>query len=106
MLEGGIRNMKEPWDRFVVRCPPTLRLRVDEAARFYRRSRNAEIIMRLDHSLNGLPNLEFERAVEPPMFAHIEKSLRASLSKEEENLVLCFRRMSEVQRQALLNLIT
>jgi len=40
------------------------------------------------------------------MFAHIEKSLRANLSKEEEHLVLCFRRLSEVQRQALLNLIT
>jgi hypothetical protein len=98
--------MKEPWDRFVVRCPPNLRLRVDEAARFYRRSRNAEIIMRLDHSLNGIPNLAFERAVEPPMFAQIEKSLRANLSDEEQNLVLCFRRMSDVQRQALLNLIT
>lgn len=98
--------MKEPWDRFVVRFPPSLRRRVDEAARFYRRSINAEIIMRLDHSLNGLPNLAFERAVEPPMFAHIEKSLRANLSKEEELLVLCYRRLSDVQRQALLNLLT
>jgi Arc-like DNA binding domain len=98
--------MKEPWERFVVRFPPSLRRRIDEAARFYRRSINAEIIMRLDHSLNGLPNLAFERAVEPPMFAQIEKSLRANLSNEEEKLVLSYRRLSGVQRQALLDLLT
>jgi Arc-like DNA binding domain len=98
--------MKEPWDRFVVRFPPSLRRRVEEAARFYRRSINAEIIMRLDNSLNGLPNLAFEHAIEPPMFRHIEKSLRANLSQEEERLVLSYRRLSGVQRQALLDLLT
>src|SRR5262245_39588729 len=98
--------MKEPWDRFVVRCPPSLRLRIEEAARVECSSRNSYILCPLAHSLNGLPNLAFERAVEPPMFTYIEKSLRASLSKEEENLVLCFRRMSEVQQHALLKLIT
>jgi hypothetical protein len=98
--------MKEPWDRFVVRFPPELRRRVDEAAKFYRRSRNAEIIIRLDHSLNGIPNLAFEKAIEPAMFAQIEKSLRANLTDEEQLLVHCFRRLSSAQRRALLQLLT
>ena len=97
--------MKQTWERFVLRFPPPLRRRVDEAAKYYRRSVNAEIIMRLDHSLNGIPKLSFERAIEPPMFELIEKSLRANLTDEEQRLVLGYRRLSSTQRRALLDLL-
>ena len=98
--------MNEPIDRFVVRFPRSLRRRVEEVARFYRRSINSEIILRLDRSLNGLPDLETEGALEPPMFAAIERSLRGHLSDEEQTLVLAFRRLSGLKRKALIALLT
>jgi hypothetical protein len=98
--------MNELTERFVVRFPLWLRQRVGESARFYRRSINSEIILRLDHSLKGLPNLATEHAIEPPMFAAIERSLRGNLSDEEQTLVLNFRRLSAEKRKALLDLLS
>ncbi len=98
--------MNELTERFVVRFPLTLRLRVGESARFYRRSVNSEIIIRLDHSLNGLPEMTTEHAVEPPMFAAIERSLRGDLTDEEQKIVFSVRRMSAEKRKALLDLLS
>jgi hypothetical protein len=98
--------ISELTERFVVRFPPWLRKRVEESAKFYRRSINSEIILRLDHSLNGLPNLSTEHAIEPPMFAAIERSLRSNLSDEEQSLVLAFRRLSAAKRKSLLDLLS
>jgi hypothetical protein len=98
-------QMNELTERFVVRFPLWLRRRIGESARFYRRSINSEIILRLDLSLNGLPNLAAEHSIEPPMFAAIERSLRANLTDEEESLVLRFRRLSAEKRKALLDLL-
>jgi len=98
--------MNEPYDRFVVRLPRSLRKRIEEVANFYRRSINSEIVLRLDHALNGLPNLDAEHSLEPPMFAAIERSLRSQLSDEEQTLVLAFRRLSGLKRKALLALLT
>jgi hypothetical protein len=47
-----------------------------------------------------------EHAIEPPMFASIERSLRSNLSDEEQSLVLAFRRMSAAKRKALLDLLS
>ena len=98
--------MGEPTDNFVVRFPRSLRQRVGEVARFYRRSINSEIILRLDHSLNGLPSLAIEHSLEPPMFAAIERTLRGNLTQEEELVVLSFRRLSGAKRKALLDLLS
>lgn len=98
--------MNDLTERFVVRFPLRLRIRVGESAKFYRRSINSEIILRLDHSLNGLPNLAAEHAIEPPMFAAIERSLRGDLTAEEQMLVLAFRRLSAEKRKALLDLLS
>jgi Arc-like DNA binding domain len=98
--------MNELTERFVVRFPLGLRVRVGESARFYRRSVNSEIILRLDHSLNGIPNLAAEHALEPPMFAIIERTLRGNLAEDEQALVLSFRRLSAEKRKALLDLLT
>jgi len=98
-------NLNEPYERFVVRLPRSLRKRIEEVANFYRRSINSEIVLRLDHALNGLPDFSSERSLEPPMFAAIERSLRANLSDEEQTLVLAFRRLSGIKRKALLALL-
>jgi hypothetical protein len=98
--------LSELTERFVVRFPRRLRQRVEESARFYRRSINSEIILRLDHSLRALPDMATEHAIEPPMFAAIERSLRSNLSDEEQGLVLCFRRLSAAKRKALLDLLS
>ena len=98
--------MNEPYDRFVVRLPRSLRKRIEEVANFYRRSINSEIVLRLDHALNGMPNLAVERSLEPPMFAAIERTLRGNLSDDEQTLVLAFRRLSGLKRKALIALLT
>jgi hypothetical protein len=105
-LGEQLEMLSELTERFVVRFPLWLRLRIEESAKFYRRSINSEIILRLDHSLNGLPNMATEHAIEPPMFASIERSLRSNLSDEEQSLVLSFRRMSAAKRKALLDLLS
>ena len=96
----------EPVDNFVVRFPRSLRQRIGEVARFYRRSVNSEILLRLDYSLNGLPSMAREHSMEPPMFAAIERTLRGNLTQEEELLVLCYRRLSGAKRKALLDLLS
>ena len=97
--------MKNPTENFMVRFPPGLRNRIYEASQLYRRSMNSEIVARLDQSLRGLPDQQFERAVAPPFFPEIECLLRGDLTPEESDLIRCFRRMSTEQRKALLELL-
>ena len=89
----------------MVRLPPGMRDRIFEASQLYRRSMNSEIVARLDQSLRGLPDQQFERAIAPPFFPEIERLLRGDLTSEESDLVRCFRRMSAEQRKALLELL-
>jgi hypothetical protein len=97
--------MKNPTENFMVRLPPGMRDRIFEASQLYRRSMNSEIVARLDQSLSGLPDQQFERAIAPPFFPEIERLLRGDLTPEESDLVRCFRRMSAEQRKALLELL-
>ncbi len=97
---------KEITDKFVVRLPRQLRNQLANMARLYRRSMNAELIIRLDYSLNGLPEHAREKALEPMMFTHIERVLRGDLSEEEERLLLCFRRLTPERQEALHTLLT
>ena len=91
--------------RLVVRLPEALRQRIVEAATRYRRSMNAEIVVRLEHSLHGLPGDASETSVEPAFFPQLERTFRRGLSKEEDALVALFRRLSAQQRRALLQLL-
>ena len=91
--------------KFVVRLPMELRDRIAEAATLYRRSMNSEIVARLEQSLTGLPEEVGEAGIEPPFFEHIETTFRRDLSDEEDTLVRAFRRLSERQRTALLELL-
>ena len=83
-LGEQLEMLSELTERFVVRFPRWLRLRIEESAKFYRRSINSEIILRLDHSLNGLPNMATEHAIEPPMFAAIEHARLARVRAHPE----------------------
>jgi len=94
-----------PTYKFVLRLSEDLRERIAEAARLYRRSMNSEIVVRLEQSLSGVPDREFEVAVEPPFFPHMETAFRRDLSDEEDRLIRLFRRLSAKQRAALLDLL-
>ena len=91
--------------RFVLRLPPALHRRVTEAAGMYRRSMNAEILARLEYSLNGIPADADISPVEPAFFPYIETTFRGQLSEEENTLIRLFRRLSSSQRTALVDLL-
>ena len=94
-----------PVHRFLVRLPLALHERVAEAAQRYRRSLNSEIVARLEQSVSGIPDDAVESGVEPPFFAHIETTFRRDLSDQENALIRAFRRLSQRQRKALLELL-
>ena len=98
--------MKNLTDKFVVRFPKGMRDRIAEAAKFYRRSMNSEILMRLEHSLNTLPNIQTETAIQPPFFSAIEGVLRKDLSEEEQTLIHNFRRLPAHKRKSLFELLS
>lgn len=97
--------MAEAPHRFLLRLPPDLHGRVVEAATRYRRSLNAEIVARLEHSLGGIPQDAAEAKLEPALFPLLETTFRAELSEDENALIRLFRRLSARQRDALLNLL-
>jgi len=71
----------------------------------YRRSMNAEILARLEYSLNGLPADADASAVEPALFPYLETAFRGELSDQESTLIGLFRRLSPSQRAALVDLL-
>ena len=71
----------------------------------YRRSMNAEILARLEYSLNGIPADADASAVEPALFPYLETTFRGELSDEENRLIRLFRRLSASQRAALVDLL-
>lgn len=66
---------------------------------------NSEIVARLERSLGGLPG-KSESDIEPPFFRHIEMIFRRDLSDQEDNLIRLFRRLSQRQRDALMELLS
>ncbi|MBV1905908.1 MAG: Arc family DNA-binding protein [Pseudomonadales bacterium] len=97
--------MTKPTHNFVVRFPIGLRDRIYEASQMYRRSMNSEIIARLEQSLNGLPNQQFETSIAPAFFPEIERALRGNLNEEEKALIFAYRRLSAAKRKALIELL-
>ena len=98
-------DMGEASHRFVLRLPVGLHARVLEAATRYRRSLNAEIVVRLEQSLGGIPQDAVESQLEPALFPLLETTFRGDLSDEENTLIRLFRRLSAKQRAGLLNLL-
>ena len=94
---------KEKRHQVLLRLPVDLHAQVVEAAQRYGRSANSEIVARLDHSLRGVS--QQESAIEPPLLPYIETTFRRDLSRQENQLLLCFRQLSSRQRQGLMELL-
>ena len=92
--------------KFVVRLPLHLRHQIGEAARYYRRSMNSEIVARLEQSFSGIPGATRTAELAPDMHEQLESFFgRAALAPEEEQLVRAFRRLTGEKRQALMKLL-
>ena len=98
-------DLKEKPYRFVVRLPVTLRHQIGEAARYYRRSMNSEIVARLEQSFSGLPSSEGNATLAPEMHQELESFFRTALSPEEEKIIRAYRRLTQQKRNALLELL-
>ncbi len=94
-------DLKEKPYKFVVRLPLSLRNQIAEAAKYYRRSMNSEIVARLEQSFSGLPLEGPTEELQPAM----ESFFGRAVSTEEEQLVRAFRRLPTAKRHALLELL-
>jgi hypothetical protein len=92
--------------RYVVRFPPQLRDQIVEAAQYYRRSRNSEIVVRLEQSFRGVLADGIGSGHAPPMHSQIESMFGRGLDHDEEKVVLAFRRLPQEKKSALLELLT
>lgn len=99
-------EMKEKPYKFVVRLPLQLRHQIGEAARYYRRSMNSEIVARLEQSFSGIPSASSAHHIAPDMHQELESFFgRTALTSDEEKVVRAFRRLTEEKRNALLELL-
>ena len=105
MIEGYGIGMASQQRKFLLRLPDDLHARINEAACYYHRSMNAEIVARLEHSLLGIPTADVESSIEPAFFSRIDAVFRRRLSNDENTLVRRFRRLSPQQQAALLALL-
>ena len=96
---------KEKPHNFVVRLPLRLRDQIADAATYYRRSMNSEIVARLEHTFSGLPPHVDAQQMEPHMHQAIENLFARSLNHDEERVVRAFRRLTEDKKTALLELL-
>lgn len=91
--------------KFVVRLPMPLRNQIADAAKYYRRSRNSEIVARLEQTFSGLPSQDLSEQLAPDMHQAYESFFGRSLEPEEEKIVRAFRRLTHEKKLALLELI-
>ena len=98
--------LKPKTHKFVVRLPIQLRNRVADAAKYYRRSMNSEIVTRLEQSFSGLPDLGSPDKLAPEMHEALEAFFSSSMEPDEELLVRAYRRLPGEKKRALINLIT
>ena len=87
-------------------CAPQLIAQIGEAAKYYRRSMNSEIVARLEQSFSGIPTLDTTEQLEPEMHQALESFFGRTLAPEEEQIVRAFRRLPQDKKLALLELIS
>ncbi len=100
---------KEKPFKFVVRLPLRLRNQIADAAKYYRRSMNSEIVDRLERSFNSAIADGAEEGAtsgDPLSPAQLEALFGRGLTGEEEQIVIAFRRLSREKQRAVLDLIT
>jgi len=99
-------DAKEKPYKFVVRLPLQLRHQIGEAARYYRRSMNSEIVARLEQSFSGIPSADSAAGLAPAMHQELETFFgHTALAPDEEKIVRAYRRLTEDKRNALLELL-
>ena len=99
-------ELKEKPFKFVVRLPLQLRNQIADAAKYYRRSMNSEIVARLEQSFRGLKGEAREGDLAPSMHPDYETIFGRGLSDEEEQIIQSYRRLSEEKQAALLELLS
>ena len=98
-------DAKEKPYKFVVRLPTELRNQIADAAKYYRRSMNSEIVARLERTFSGVANELRDVDYSPQLRDEIETLFGRTLSEDEQRLIRSFRRMSEEKQNALLGLV-
>ena len=98
-------DLKQKPYKFVVRLPLQLRNQIAEAAKYYRRSMNSEIVARLEQSFSGLPSQDESEQLAPQLHQEFESFFGRALEPEEEQIVRAFRRLTHEKKLALLELI-
>jgi len=98
-------DLKQKPYKFVVRLPLQLRNQIAEAAKYYRRSMNSEIVARLEQSFSGLPSHDESKQLAPSMHQEFESFFGRALEPEEEQMIRAFRRLPHEKKLALLELI-
>ena len=84
----------------------SLRNQIADAAKYYRRSMNSEIVARLEQTFSGLLSDVRDGACNPPLPPEIESLFGRTLSPEEERIIRAFRRLPEDKQTALLDLLS
>ncbi len=99
---------KEKPFKFVVRLPLRLRHQIADAAKYYRRSMNSEIVDRLERSFTGALDDASDEAVtgDPLSPAQLEALFGRGLTSDEEQIVIAFRRLSREKQKAVMDLIS
>ena len=96
----------EATHKFVVRLPMPLRNRIAQAAKYFRRSMNSEIIARLEQSFQGIPSQAVADDLAPQMHESMQNVFAADLTEDEETVLRSFRRLPEDKRKALVDLLS
>lgn len=92
--------------KFVVRLPIALRSRIAEAAQYHRRSMNSEIVARLEHSFSALLGAQAAEDMAPEMHEALESFFASALTQEEEGILRAYRRLPQIKKDALHELLT
>ena len=80
--------------------------RIGDAAQYYRRSINSEIVARIEQSFSGLPSTEANQQLAPEMHDQMEYFFGRTLAPEEEKIVRAFRHLPHEKKLALLKLLS
>jgi len=96
---------KEKPYKFVVRLPTVLRNQIADAAKYYHRSMNSEIVARLERTFSGgrLEGRFEEIATRFP--GEIELLFGRTLTEKEQKILQAYRMMPEEKQAALLELL-
>ena len=101
--QGARMDAKEKPYKFVVRLPTQLRNQIFDAAKYYRRSMNSEIVSRLEQTFSA--HDRDTEVQEPRASQELETWFTRTLSTNEQKLLDGYRRLPAEKQSALLGLL-